>query len=324
MSFVPYGLITTPVLHGAYLEASDPKKRESSTVPLWENLLNNQLANDSVAVNSQLPPDDTTKAVDIVVRYYDNTYHPIIAVLFECKRHGSRSKTKTKNKSISELEDMESQLEGYFQYFFIEDEGLAKRKLVYGAVAFGTRIRAWRATYDGRYVTTTPMWGGSGMADLQSYRDPGKAEGTNDIYNFLNEVKSSIGHDMYPESSSAYPASTSGYSASSSAYPTSTSGYPGVGPASTYQVPYQSSTSQVPNAAGSRPAVHKATDCVYVTISRNTDGKYVTCAPETGAPLKLERDKWTNSQIEYQGQPVDCFMYIGKSGKIYYSWNLVD
>lgn len=139
MAFQPYGLITTPVLHSAYPEASDSKRRESATAPFWENFLNNYVASNYIAVNSQQPPDDTTKAVDVVVKYYDNTYDPIIVVLLECKRHGSRSKGKTK--SFSELEDMESQLEGYLQFFFERDGGLAKRPLVYGAVAYGTRIR---------------------------------------------------------------------------------------------------------------------------------------------------------------------------------------
>ncbi|KAJ8059404.1 hypothetical protein OCU04_012351 [Sclerotinia nivalis] len=87
MSFRPYGLIKTRKLHGAYLEASDPKKRESATVPLWENILNYYMAIDDIAMNGQQPINNTTKAVDIIVRYYDNEFRFIILLIIECKRY---------------------------------------------------------------------------------------------------------------------------------------------------------------------------------------------------------------------------------------------
>ena len=40
-------------LYGAYLEASDSLKLESATVPFWEDLLNELVADKTIRVNSQ-------------------------------------------------------------------------------------------------------------------------------------------------------------------------------------------------------------------------------------------------------------------------------
>ena len=57
----------------ALQDASNPAKRESHTIPFWENLLTEHMIrpNRELALNSQQPIDDTLKKVDLMVRYYD-------------------------------------------------------------------------------------------------------------------------------------------------------------------------------------------------------------------------------------------------------------
>lgn len=184
MPFTPYGLINTRRLHGSYLEASDPRKRESATVPLWENILNDHLATNDIAVNGQQPVDDTTKAVDLMVRYYDNNFLPIILLMVECKRHNKKSRG---------IAEMEQQLHEYVADTF-SPEGLAHRPKLYGAVAFGTLIRAWtiqrtQVNPQKAYIDLIPYWGSHRSADMGSYKDAGKAGDATAIYEFLVEAK---------------------------------------------------------------------------------------------------------------------------------------
>ncbi|KMU72755.1 hypothetical protein DIZ76_011513 [Coccidioides immitis] len=96
-------LVASPKLHGAFLLASDLKLRECATVPFWEDILNYYVADDGLAVNSQQPVDDTMKAVDVVVRYYEQaTFHDIFLLVLECKRA---------NKTRSGLQDLQDQLQ---------------------------------------------------------------------------------------------------------------------------------------------------------------------------------------------------------------------
>ncbi|APA09234.1 predicted protein [Sclerotinia sclerotiorum 1980 UF-70] len=146
MSFKPYGLIKTWALHGAYLEASDPEKRESATVPLWQDILNYYMATDGIAVNGQQPVDDTTKAVDIIARYYDNKFRPITLLMVECKRH---------SRTPCSIQEMEEQLYDFVKDTFSPEE-LAHRPEVYGAVAYGTKIRAWTVVLNGGHIDVRP------------------------------------------------------------------------------------------------------------------------------------------------------------------------
>ena len=136
-SFSPIGLLKSHGLYASYLRAQDPKLRESATVPLWENLFNKEICegNNDLFVNSQQPTDDTTRAADDVIQYYDQAYNPVIVLVVEMKRR------KKKGKAIV---DMEDQLNGYMQFFFESYKGgggLARRDFAYGAVAYGTKIR---------------------------------------------------------------------------------------------------------------------------------------------------------------------------------------
>ncbi|KAF7860457.1 hypothetical protein EAF04_008583 [Stromatinia cepivora] len=196
MSSIPYGLIKTRKLHGAYLDASDPKKRESATVPLWENILNYYIATDDIAVNGQQPVDDTTKAVDIMVRYYDNEFRPIILLMVECKRHSRTPRS---------VQEMEEQLYNYVGDSFLP-EGLAHRPKLYGAVAFGTKIRAWTVELNGNYCDLSPYWGSIESADMGSYKDAGEATDATEIYNFFAEAKREAQNALTgPQATSAIP-----------------------------------------------------------------------------------------------------------------------
>ncbi|CAD6445691.1 aa38f89c-1ebd-4452-8c1a-e1df3d4b7396 [Sclerotinia trifoliorum] len=181
MSFEPHGLINTWALHGAYLEASDPEKQEFATVPLWQDILNDYMATDGIVVNGQLhlAMDDTTKTVDIIVRYYDTEFRPITLLMVECKRYSRTPRS---------IQEMEEQL-----YDFVGDtfspEVLAHRPKVYGAVACGTKIRAWTVVLNGGHIDLRPYWGSTESADMESYKDAGKAGDATEIYNFFAAAK---------------------------------------------------------------------------------------------------------------------------------------
>jgi hypothetical protein len=134
-------------------------------------------------VNSQQPVDETTKAMNNVGHHYDEEHKPFIFLLLECKR---------RNKKAQGIADMEGQLYSYMQFFF-EPSGLANgRREVYGAVAYGTKIRAWQFRYDGTYVTSYRMWGDNDYpADEASYRDPGIPEEATEIESFFWQAKES-------------------------------------------------------------------------------------------------------------------------------------
>ncbi|CAG8978001.1 hypothetical protein HYALB_00000670 [Hymenoscyphus albidus] len=124
--------------------------------------------------------DDTTKAVDLVVQYYDQEFKPLILLALECKRQ---------NKKKRGIKEMEEQLHDYIQSFF-EPDGLAQgRRTVFGAVAYGAKIRAWKAEFDGRYTTLHHAWGNSVTADEGSYKDPGEPHDAEEIFTFFQLVK---------------------------------------------------------------------------------------------------------------------------------------
>ncbi|RHZ46253.1 uncharacterized protein CDV56_102099 [Aspergillus thermomutatus] len=81
-------LITTTALQGAYIAASDPKLKESSTVPFWEDVLNEYMRDDNMLVYSQQPMmSNSTQAVDLTVAYYDPSFQKVFMLVVECKRH---------------------------------------------------------------------------------------------------------------------------------------------------------------------------------------------------------------------------------------------
>ena len=158
---------TRPIIY-ALQDASDPAKRESHTVPLWENLLTEHMIrpNREPALNSQQPIDDTLKKVDLMVRYYDTLNTATALFLIECKRN------KQKQYNIKQLEE---QLNKYLAYLFLED-GVARNQItVFGAVAFGSLIRIYRISLENsstiqKYVDIRPIWGGKPY-DMSCYKD---------------------------------------------------------------------------------------------------------------------------------------------------------
>ena len=161
-------LTTTRPIICALRDASDPAKRESHTVPLWENLLTEYMIrpNRELALNSQQPIDDTLKKVDLMVRYYDTLNTATALFLIECKRN------KQKQYDIRQLEE---QLNAYLAYLFLED-GVARNQItVYSAVAFGSLIRIYRISLENsstiqKFVDIRPIWGGKPY-DVSCYKD---------------------------------------------------------------------------------------------------------------------------------------------------------
>ncbi|ESZ94034.1 hypothetical protein SBOR_5560 [Sclerotinia borealis F-4128] len=185
MSFQHNGLITTYALYSAYLQASKPELRETATVPLWEDILNNEFKQyDNIVVNSQQPLDDSTRSADVVVRSYDQEFKPISFLIMECKRY---------SRTHRDIDEMELQLELYVQNYFSEFGKSEGRTGVFGAVAFGTKIRAWRFTCETptSFVAIPLMDGKTGIADLESYRDPYIPAEANQIREFLKMVRTS-------------------------------------------------------------------------------------------------------------------------------------
>lgn len=185
MSFRPSGLITAPSLYGAYLQASKPELRESATVPLWEDILNNEFKHyDDIRVNSQQSLDNTTRSADVVVRSYDQGFNPVLLLVMECKRY---------SRTHREIDEMELQLELYVQDYFSEFGKSQGRTSIYGAVAFGTKIRAWRFTCETSttFIADPLMKGKTGIADLKSYRDPYIPAEADQIREFLELVRKS-------------------------------------------------------------------------------------------------------------------------------------
>lgn len=127
-------LLVTDELNRAYERASDPALREVATVPLYEEFFNEWLRCVILHVYSQQAVDDGTKAVDITVGYHDPTYRLIFVLLVECKRHQVKSKG-----------ELESQLQDYGdRYLDQKYGGHAKYDTVYGATAYGTKIRFFK------------------------------------------------------------------------------------------------------------------------------------------------------------------------------------
>lgn len=155
-------LITTPALEGSYRDASDHEKRESCTVPLWEDILNEYMRDRNMSVHSQQPVDKTTKAVDLTVGYYDQSWQKVFVLLLECKRH-----------NWTERMDLESQLVACVQdYFYKEGGGLAKRDTLFGGVAYGTKIRVFFFQDTPDDLIIMPLWDGKGRSDEVFYRNP--------------------------------------------------------------------------------------------------------------------------------------------------------
>ncbi|KAI1982371.1 hypothetical protein LOZ53_000078 [Ophidiomyces ophidiicola] len=173
----PYGLIVNAQLHGQNLQL-----RESATVPFWEDILNVYLTKDTkLTVNSQQPLDDSTKAVDVVVRYW--TFRNIFLLVLECKRA---------NKKTAGLHELESQLLDFVCDFFGPD-GSARRGLLFGGVAFGPKIRLYRCQKrQQRYVDVSPFWGGHNEVHEKYYKDAANDRDAVEILEAFKEMKHSI------------------------------------------------------------------------------------------------------------------------------------
>lgn len=99
-------------------------------MPLWEDILNEYMRDRKMSVHSQQPVEETTKAVDLTVGYYDQPWKKVFVLLLECKRH-----------NWTERRDLESQLVAYVQdYSYKEGGGLAKRNSLFGGVPYGTKF----------------------------------------------------------------------------------------------------------------------------------------------------------------------------------------
>ncbi|KAB8227933.1 uncharacterized protein BDW43DRAFT_316342 [Aspergillus alliaceus] len=130
---VTENLIITPQLRGAYDRASRPELRETATRPLFEELFNEYFRCPSLSVFGEQQLDDNPQAVDITVGYYDNLPQPnlVFVLLAETKRHKVESRG-----------ELESQLQEYGdRYLNQEFGGLDVNPTMYGATAYGTKIR---------------------------------------------------------------------------------------------------------------------------------------------------------------------------------------
>ncbi|KAI1917991.1 hypothetical protein LOZ61_000106 [Ophidiomyces ophidiicola] len=159
--------------------------RESATVPFWEDILNVYLTKDTkLTVNSQQPLDDSTKAVDVVVRYFEKgTFRNIFLLVLECKRA---------NKKTAGLHELESQLLDFVCDFFGPD-GSARRGLLFGGVAFGPKIRLYRCQKrQQRYVDVSPFWGGHNEVHEKYYKDAANDRDAVEILEAFKEMKHSI------------------------------------------------------------------------------------------------------------------------------------
>jgi hypothetical protein len=129
-------LITTRQLQGAYKRASEPSLRETASRPLFEEFLNEYLRCSTLSVFGEQQLDQSQQAVDISVGYYDDEPLPnmVFVLLVECKRH-----------KVSSRGALESQLQEYAdRYLDTKHQGLAKYPVVYGATAYGTKIRFFK------------------------------------------------------------------------------------------------------------------------------------------------------------------------------------
>ena len=180
-------LTTTRPIICALQDASDPAKRESHTVPLWENLLTEHMIrpNRELALNSQQPVDDTLKKVDLMVRYYDTLNTATALFLIECKRNQQMQYN---------IKQLEEQLNAYLAYLFLED-GVARNQItVFGAVAFGSLIRIYRISTKKSsafktYVDITPVWGGKPY-DVSCYKDVRITADAHQILQSFKEIAS--------------------------------------------------------------------------------------------------------------------------------------
>lgn len=132
-------LITTDLLRGAYARASVPELRETATRPLFEQLLNEFFSSDYLGVYGEQQLDPSQQAVDIALGFFDRQPLPnlVFVLLAETKRH-----------KVKDRGELESQLEEYGDRYLSNEDwgGLAIHHTVYGATAYGTKIRFFRFT----------------------------------------------------------------------------------------------------------------------------------------------------------------------------------
>lgn len=131
-------LITTAQLQGAYERASIPELRETATRPLFEELFNEYFRSVSLSVYGEQQLDESFQAVDVAVGFHDRQALPnlVFVLLIETKRH-----------KVKDRAELESQLQEYGDRYLNPDfGGRAVYHTVYGATAYGTKIRFFRFT----------------------------------------------------------------------------------------------------------------------------------------------------------------------------------
>lgn len=128
-------LLVTEELRRAYTRASDPKLQEVATRPLFEELFNEFLRNRQhpLSVYAEQELDDSQRRVDIAVGFHDPSPSPKLIFVLLCE---------TKRQNTKNLGELEAQIEDYAdRYIHKEFGGRAIYPAVYGATAYGTKIR---------------------------------------------------------------------------------------------------------------------------------------------------------------------------------------
>lgn len=156
-------LLINEQLQKSYTRAEHPKLRELAVVPLFEKFLNTWLGCDDLGVYSQQHLDESGQQVDLTVGFFDEDPlpNPVFVLLVECKRQ-----------EIPSLGELEAQLEEYGdRYLHTELGGLAKHSSVYGASAFGGKIRFFRFLRAHGYFDGETYFGTYKICDEGQYYD---------------------------------------------------------------------------------------------------------------------------------------------------------
>lgn len=139
--FSPNDLLIGPLIE-AYEEAKDNENKEDATSALFGMIFNGWLSCRKLSVSTQRKIDQSNQAPDLCVRYWDSSQYGRIESLFVLIAEFKRARH-------TNLPDLERELKRSTEDYLRKDlGGKGRHPVVFGAAAFGARIRFFECYYD--------------------------------------------------------------------------------------------------------------------------------------------------------------------------------
>ena len=295
-----------------YTGLANPKEYE--TVALMEVVLYKNIFNDdNFAVTSEQPPSLTSgRRCDLVIKYLESGSFDIKILCFaECKRADTDREFN--------LARLERQAKGYCKVYLDAEQDLP---FVYAATMAGAHVRLWSYNRDGSWI---PFWGTGYEGDWAEYKDVGDNAVGAELEHWFNQMKS------YPPSAHAgqvlgnYLASNQQHTSMSSSSAIVTPGY---------NAPYHNPVGTSRGYAESGSADQQSKEGLCYQISESVHVTFLKFFNEHGADkvecsvdgeinhIKLPRYGWQQALMRDHEGDYTGFVYVGKSGKAYFTWTM--